>query len=182
MKTRIIGTFLMSAALMLGASKTPKPTAGSDTAIANELRQDILVYGRYSVFDNVSYGVTNGQVNLAGVVSDPSKKTAIDKLARSIRGVTGVNDDIQSLSDSPADNELRADVARAIYSNPVFDHYVSEEQQPVRIIVDRGQVTLEGVVQSNLEKEIAGVNASVAGLQHGPVVNDLQIVPASTKG
>jgi hyperosmotically inducible protein len=181
MKTRIFGAFLMSAALMFGATNTLKPTANNDAAIGAELRREIVAYGQYTVLDDVAYRVTNGQVDLTGVVTDPSKKKAIEKLAHAIRGVTTVNDNIQALSGSPIDNKLGAEVARAIYGSPVFDHYAYEEQKPVRIIVDRGHVTLEGAVQSELEKDVAGLNASAAGLQAGPVVNNLRVVPASQK-
>ncbi len=179
MKTRILGTFLMSAALMLGASKTTKPAPGSDAAIGNELRQEIVAYGQYTVYDDVAYRVANGQITLTGVVSDPSKKAGIDKLAHSIRGVTGVNDNIQALSGSLIDNKLRAQVAQAIYGSTVFDHYAYEQQKPVRVIVDHAHVTLEGVVQSQLEKDVAGLNAAAAGLRDGSVVNDLQVVTPS---
>jgi hyperosmotically inducible protein len=181
MKTRILGTFLMSAALMLGASKTSKPIPGTDAAIGTDLRREIVAYGHYTVLDDVAYRVTNGHVDLTGVVTDPSKKKAIEKLASAIRGVTSVNDNIQALPGSPIDNKLGTEVARAIYGSPVFDHYWYEQQKPVRIIVDQGHVTLEGVVQSKLEKDVAGVNAAAAGLQAGPVVNNLRVVPASQK-
>ncbi len=181
MKTRILGTFLMSAALMLGAPNTPTPNPGSDAAIGSELRREIVAYGQYTVMDDVAYRVTNGQVDLTGVVTDPSKKMTIEKLAHAIRGATSVNDNIQALPGSPLDNKLGTEVARAIYGSPVFDHYAYEEQKPVRIIVDQGHVTLEGSVQSELEKDVAGLNAGAAGLQAGPVVNNLRVVPASQK-
>jgi len=179
MKTRILGTLLMSAALTLGASESPKPAPGSDAAIGNQLRRDIVAYSDYSVFDDVAYGVTNGQVNLGGVVTDASKKTAIEKLARSVHGVTSVHDNIQVLTGGTVDNQLRTAIERAIYGTPVFDHYAYEGRKPVRIIVDHGHVTLEGVVQSQLEKDVAGVNAAAVGLREGPVSNNLQVAPAA---
>jgi hyperosmotically inducible protein len=181
MKTKILGIILMSSAVMLGASRTPQPNPGGDTAIANELRREIVAYSHYTVFDDVAYRVTNGQINLTGVVTDPSKKAAIDKLAHSIRGVNSVNDNIQALTGSPIDDRLRAAIARAIYTSPAFDHYRYEQQQPVRIIVSDGHVALQGVVQSQLEKNIAGMQATAAGLRNGPVVNNLQVVPAGQK-
>ncbi len=181
MKSRILGTFLMSAALMLGASKTAKLQTVSDAAIGTELHREIVAYAHCTVFDAVAYQVNDGRVSLSGVVTDPSKKKAMEDLARSIRGVTAVNDNIQALSNSPVDNRIRSEVAQAIYGNPVFDHYASEQQQPVRILVDHGRVTLQGVVQSDLEKKVAGLNAGTAGLRNGPVVNDLEVVPASRK-
>ena len=173
MRSTILATFLMGSALTLGAST--KPAAGSDAAIGNELRRQIVAYGHYTVFDDVAYRVTNGQVSLSGVVTDASKKTAMEKLARSIRGVTNVKDNIQALTGGPIDNLLRKQIAQAIYTAPVFDHYKYEAQKPVRIIVDHGRVTLEGIVQSQMEKDVAGLNAAGVGLRVGPVVNHLQV-------
>jgi osmotically-inducible protein OsmY len=175
MKSRILGTLLMSATLMMAASKTPKPAAGSDAAIAGELWQEIAAYGHYTVLDDVGCRVTNGRVDLTGVVTDRSKRTAIEKLARSIRGVTAVNDNIQALSGSPLDHRLGLEIAQAIYRSPVFDHYTYARQKPVRVIVDHGHVTLQGVVQSQLEKQVAGVNAAATGLRDGAVVNNLRV-------
>ncbi len=176
MKTRILGTFFMSAALMLGASKPV-----TDTAIGNELRRQIVAYSHYTVSDDVGYHVTNGQVNLTGMVTDRSKKIDIEKLASSIRGVAGVTDNIQVLPNSPIDRQLGAQIARSIYASPVFDRYTYAAQKPVRVIVDHGHVTLEGVVQTQLEKQVAGINAAAAGLRAGPIVNHLRVVPASQK-
>jgi hyperosmotically inducible protein len=50
----------------------------------------------------------------------------------------------------------------------------------IHIIVDNGHVTLEGVVGSQMDKNIAGIRASGAGLSFGPVVNNLQV--ENTKG
>ena len=45
---------------------------------------------------------------------------------------------------------------------------------PIHIIVKNGHVTLEGVVSSEMEKNLAAIRASSAGLSFGPVQNNLQ--------
>jgi osmotically-inducible protein OsmY len=49
----------------------------------------------------------------------------------------------------------------------------------IHIIVDNGHVTLTGVVDTQADKDVAGVRASAAGLSFGPVVNNLQVVHPS---
>jgi hypothetical protein len=42
-------------------------------------------------------------------------------------------------------------------------------------LVENGHVTLAGVVATEMDKNLAGVRASSAGLSFGPVVNNLQV-------
>ena len=45
----------------------------------------------------------------------------------------------------------------------------------IHIIVDNGKVTLTGAVNNAMEKQVAGMRASAAGLSFGPVVNNLTV-------
>ena len=56
---------------------------------------------------------------------------------------------------SQFDDELRYLIARAIYSNPHFVGYASMVNPPIHVIVERGRVTLEGVVNSEVERMLA---------------------------
>jgi hyperosmotically inducible protein len=73
------------------------------------------------------------------------------------------------------DDQLRRQVARAIYRDPMFTSYAMEPVPTIHIIVDNGHVTLEGVVRTDMEKNVAGVRASGAGLSFGKVTNNLQV-------
>ena len=70
------------------------------------------------------------------------------------------------------DDELRFRIARAIYSNTSFWNYAMMANPPIRIIVNRGRVSLEGVVQSNVERQLARSLAS--GFGAFDVKNDLK--------
>ena len=133
------------------------------------------MYPRYTIWDDVSFRVTAGQVELIGAVSQPYKKNDIEHLVRKVPGVTSVSDEIKVLPLSDQDDRLRQQVARAIYRDPVFTRYAIEPHPPIHIIVDNGHVTLTGLVSTETEKQIAGVRASTAGLSFGPVVNNLQV-------
>ena len=76
---------------------------------------------------------------------------------------------------SSFDDQLRLRLARAIYSDPALSRYAYMAHPPVHILVDNGRVTLVGVVDTQMEKNIAGMRASGAGLSFGPVVNDLVV-------
>ena len=73
-------------------------------------------------------------------------------------------------------------VARAIYRDPVLSRYGIQAVPPIHIIVDNGHVTLEGVVNTEMEKNVAGIRASGAGLSFGQVTNNLQVERPNKKG
>ena len=73
------------------------------------------------------------------------------------------------------DDQLRVQVARSIFRDPVLSRYAMQAVPPIHIIVENGHVTLEGVVSTEMEKNIAGLRASGAGLSFGPVVNHLRV-------
>jgi hyperosmotically inducible protein len=60
---------------------------------------------------------------------------------------------------SLADDRIRLAVARNIYRSDALDRYGFQSQPSIHIIVKQGRVTLEGVVDSESDKVIAGLKA-----------------------
>jgi hyperosmotically inducible protein len=160
------------------ASAADKPAAGTadtDNHLAAKVRHELLMYPRYTIWDDVTFRVADGTVELSGAVSQPYKKSDIEKIVRNLPGVTSIKDGIVVLPLSVEDDRLRARVARAIYGNANFTRYAIEPLPPIHIIVGNGHVRLEGVVATQFDKDLAGVRASAAGMSFGPVVNNLQV-------
>ena len=179
MRLASIGKSLLAATLLAGglahASNQPTALPGSDADVAQRVRHEILTYPRYTLWDDIAYRVSNGQVELSGAVTQPYKKSDIEHLVKAIPGVTSLSDRIEVLPLSPMDDRLRMQVARAIYSDPTLSRYSLGAIPAIHIIVDNGHVTLEGVVQTAMDKQIAGLRANAAGLSFGSVVNHLQV-------
>ena len=182
MKPRILGRFLMAGALLASAgfvgaadrSSASVPSTNGD--IAKEVRHEIVMYPYYTLWDDISFRVAdNGTVELMGAVSQPYKKVDIERLVRRLPGVSAVKDDITVLPVSFEDDRLRLRVARAIYSEPTLQRYALQAVPPIHIIVENGHVRLEGVVNNQFEKNLAGLRAAGAGLSFGPVVNNLEV-------
>ena len=70
-----------------------------------------------------------------------------------------VVDNINVLPTSPMDDDIRLSVARAIYGNSTLSKYAIDPQKPIRIVVDNGHVTLYGVVDNQMDKQIAEMQA-----------------------
>ena len=112
-------------------------------------------YTQFTIFDNIEASVTEGRVVLTGWVTMPFKKDDIERRVRKVEGVTGREQRIEVLPVSQFDDELRFRIARAIYGNSSFWNYAAMANPPIHIVVNRGRVTLTGVVQSNVERMLA---------------------------
>ncbi len=134
-----------------------------DFQVANDVVKKINTYERFSIFDDVNVQVRGGLVTLTGKVTMPFKATDIAKRVAKVDGVKGVNNRIEALPASLLDDNLRYRIARAIYWNPEFVSYAARSNPPIHIIVDRGRVTLTGVVNSEVDKMLAKSLASFSG-------------------
>jgi hyperosmotically inducible periplasmic protein len=180
MKPYFGASFLMAAALLVGAgvagaadNHAPKPQ--TDASLTESIRHAVVMYPRYSIFDDLYVQVENGNVHVSGVVSQPFKKSDLDKIVRSVAGDRPVQDDVRVLPLSANDEQLRLRVARSIYGDMTMTKYAIQPLKPIHIIVENGHVTLTGVVATNFDKQIAGTRAATAGMSFGPVVNNLQV-------
>lgn len=159
---------------MASADQMPAP-ADNDAQIAQKIVHEIRMYPRYTIFDNVNVKVHDGEVDLIGQVSQPFKKGDMGRLAQHVAGVRSVTNEIEVLPTSLFDDRLRLQIARSIYRDPSLSRYAIEAIPPIHVIVDNGHVTLEGVVNNDMEKTIAGIRASQVGLSFGQVVNNLRV-------
>jgi hyperosmotically inducible protein len=154
MKNTIAAT-LLGLTLLLSPSIASAQVETRDRLVAEQVSQQVLRYTQYTIFDGVSASVENGRVILTGWVTMPYKKDDIEQRVRRIDGVTAIENAIAVLPVSHFDDELRFRIARAIYGNSSFWQYASMANPPIHILVNGGRVTLEGVVNSNIERMLA---------------------------
>src|SRR6266550_305475 len=146
--------------------------------IQKEVRHELLMLPYFGVFDNIAYKVDGYKVTLMGQVTRPTLKSDSERVVKGIEGVEQVDNQIEVLPPSPMDDRLRLRLYRAIYGFPSLQKYSLGVQQPIRIIVKSGRVTLEGVVDNETDKNTAGIRAnSVSGVFS--VTNNLQVVKPS---
>ncbi len=149
------------------------PDAVMEKQIAERLTYDRQYMGQ--IFNALTVKVHNGVVTVGGEVLDyPDRDSALD-IVDDTDGVKGVIDHIQVAPLSPMDDQIRFMAARAIYGNPQFERYAINPAHPIRIVVLNGHVTLEGVVNSEVDKTAAGMAvSSIPGVFS--VKNNLQVV------
>lgn len=163
------------------AATTGTAGASTDEQVASKVRHEIVMYPWYTIWDNVNIRVRDGEVDLTGQVNQPYKKADMGRLAQRVPGVRGVTNELKVLPTSFFDDRIRLQVARAIYRDPVLSRYGIQAIPPIHIIVDNGHVTLEGVVNNEMEKNVAGMRAGQVGLSFGEVTNNLRVENPSKK-
>jgi len=146
----------------------------SQARILEEVRHQLVMLPYYSVFDNLAYRVDGGSVTLFGQVTRPTLKDDAERAVKRIEGVERVKNEIEVLPLSPDDDRIRLATFRAIYGDPGLNRYAHQAVPPIHIIVKNGHVTLEGVVATEADKNLAGIRAnSVPGVFS--VTNNLRV-------
>lgn len=135
----------------------------SDRVLFERVAEAVFTYPQYGVFDSVDVDVQDLVVALSGRVTNPRKRTEIEKRALEIDGVRSLTNEIGVLPVSPADDELRFRVARSIYNHPMFWMHGQRPVPPIHIIVEHGRVTLTGLADSEAQRTMAASLAQVSG-------------------
>ena len=165
----------------IAKDKDQKPTiqaernpAAARSRLEKEVRHELVMLPYFTVFDNLGYRVNGNTVELTGQVTKPTLKSSAERVVKSIEGVESVTNNIEVLPNSPNDDRLRVAVYRAVYGNASLQVYNQRYLAPIRIIVKNGNVTLEGVVGSEMDKNMANVQANgVSGVFS--VTNNLEV-------
>jgi osmotically-inducible protein OsmY len=171
MVRRAVLTWLTGLVILVPA--TLSSAQRSDLQVIRDVQREVSRYSFYNVFDDVNIELERGGVlTLTGSVTQPYKKEDLGRLASSVSGVKEVHNNLKVLPVSQFDDELRYRIARAIYGNSAFWQYAARPDPPIHIIVDRGHVTLTGIVDSEVDRELA--RALAFQFEAFSVTNELQ--------
>src|SRR5437588_13074397 len=128
--------------------------------LAKQVRHQLAMLPWYSVFDNLAFRIDRDKVTLLGQVTRPVLKSDAEAAVKSIEGVASVKNEIEVLPLSAMDDQLRRAVYRAIYSGPGLQRYGLGAIPSIHIIVKNGNVTLEGIVDSEMDRNLANLRAN----------------------
>src|SRR6266849_1906728 len=120
--------------------------------VSKEVYHELVMLPQLSIFDNLAYRIDSpGKVTLLGQVRNAVLKGEAE---------SAVNNQIESLPPSPSDDRIRRQVARAIFNDDNLFPYSMGSVPPIHIIVKGGRVALEGVVNSQGDKDRASLRAN----------------------
>lgn len=144
------------------------------TRFQEEIRHELAMLPWVGIFDNLEFQVNGGHVTLLGAVTRPTVKSSAENVVRRIEGVETVTNNIEVLPLSPFDDRIRLAAYRAIYGYGPLQRYGLNPQAPIRIIVKNGNITLEGIVANEMDRNLANIRANgVSGAFS--VTNDLRV-------
>jgi hyperosmotically inducible protein len=182
-KNCLAGLVLLSfgiTAVGVAQSKSHPITPKAVQRIEKEVRHQLLMLPYFGVFDNLAFKVNGYDVTLLGQVARPTLRDDAARAVKGIEGVEKVDNQIEVLPTSFNDDRLRQDLFRAIYGYAALQRYSLPPQKPIKIIVKNGHVALEGVVDNQMDRNLANVQAnSVPGVFS--VQNNLQVTPSTKK-
>jgi hyperosmotically inducible protein len=169
---RTAAILLLAGAPLLAADRQRMGTP--QDRLTREVRHELVMLPYYGVFDNLAYKVDGRHVTLYGQVTRPTLKSDAENVVKNVEGVEGVTNNIEVLPLSSNDDRIRLAVYRAVYGQPALQRYQLAAVPSIHIIVRNGNVTLEGVVANEGDRNIANVQAnSVPGVFS--VKNNLQV-------
>lgn len=151
----------------------------SEPQMLAQAYHNVVMYYAYGMFDYVALSAQNGTLVVDGYVTQPFKKVDLERTLQSVKGVAAIQNNLKVLPLSNIDDRLRMQLARAIYGNSNFMPYRDLALPPIHIIVDNGNVILDGVVNNNMDRNMAGIIARGTGLSFS-VTNNLQVARPRT--
>ena len=169
---------------------------------AEAIHNAIMSLTDYDVFDWVTFDIQGPTVVLNGYASRPILKNSVQNVVAKVPGVKDVMNNIKVLPLSSYDDQLRTRLYFKIYDYSPLAQYNPNWGTPlfnsaarmtsgltydppsgphsIHIIVDNGHVILEGVVNTEGDRILAGSQArSTAGVFS--VENDLAVLHGSAK-
>ncbi|HEV3470127.1 MAG TPA: BON domain-containing protein [Pyrinomonadaceae bacterium] len=168
---------VFAAAVITAAAAAPavgQEPAGREQ-LMKKVRKELVTLPWYGVFDNLEYSVEGSTVTLFGQVVQPSTRRDAERRVARLKGVERVVNNIEVLPLSGFDDSLRRQTYRALFgwNSPLF-RYGRGVNPSIHIVVNRGHVTLEGVVSNEADANIARMRVlSVPGVFS--VTNNLRV-------
>jgi hyperosmotically inducible periplasmic protein len=151
--------FLLIATALIFLSFSGSVMAQGNNRLDRQIRKEILTLPYYGVFDAIGYQVNGNDVTLSGFVVRPSTKRDAEEAVADINGVGRVINNIQVLPLSPSDDRIRYRLLRTLSNTGSLYRYFLGANPGIRIIVDRGRVSLEGYVDNKGDANLAYITA-----------------------
>jgi hyperosmotically inducible protein len=142
-----------------------KAQPASYEQVTKKVRKELVMLPYFGVFDNLAYKVEGSTVTLYGQVVRPSTRSDAARRVARIQGVERVVNNIEVLPLSGFDDEIRLRTFRELQRSGNLFYYLRGANPSIHIVVNRGHVTLEGVVSTEGDRNLANIAArSVPGV------------------
>jgi hypothetical protein len=164
------------------------PAAATEKSTVEQIRNELLQLPYYGVFDFLAFSYDKGTVTLMGFAYRPTLKGDATRAVKRVPGVDNIVDKIEELPVSMTDDDARWQTYYKIYGDPflskyhpgggmlwghnhafgtgfhrmgpaAFPGFEPAGDYPIHVIVKNGRIALYGVVDSEADKNVAGIKA-----------------------
>ena len=164
----------LSFALATGASAADAPRYTGAQGLNRSIYHELIMLPQLTIFDDLSFQAEDGTVTLTGQVRNAVLKDEAASVVKRLAGVDHINNEIEILPASFNDDRIRRETARALFRDSQLFRYSIGALPSIHIIVKNGHVSLRGIVDTQSDKNIAGIRANgVPGVFS--VENNLQV-------
>ncbi|HLA09222.1 MAG TPA: BON domain-containing protein [Pyrinomonadaceae bacterium] len=161
----IVGATLLIGLLCMTGFAQDRRSAPSRADLLQKIRKELVTLPWYGVFDNLAFRLDGSTVTLYGQVVKPTTRSDAERRVERLNGVSRVINQIRVLPLSSFDDDIRRRTYAEISRKGSLYRYFLGANPSIHIIVDRGHVTLEGVVANRADANLAYIAArSVPGV------------------
>lgn len=159
---RFIRNLFILTVAILGLSQVQVNAQGfSQRNLEQKVFKEIIRLPYYGVFDNIAFRVDGDTVTLMGKVVQPVTRKSAERVVERLDGVNNVVNNIQVLPLSNFDDSIRLQTLRTLQTRggSLYRYFLGANPS-VKIIVDGGNITLEGFVANRGDRNLANILAN----------------------
>lgn len=179
-KSKIVTLAMLLA--VVGSVAVAAPSSKEMTVnykVDERVRKELVTLPFYGVFDNLAFKREGSTVTLYGQVVRPTTRSSAERRVKQLEGVEQVVNNIEVLSLSTFDDDIRLRTYYTVFNTGSLYRYALGANPSLHIVVNRGRVTLEGVVGNKGDAQLAYIAArGVPGVFE--VTNNLRVEGAKS--
>ena len=157
-KLASLAAAVVLAATLAGATQAKEQATGRQR-VMEKIRKELVTLPFYGVFDNLAYSFDGQTATLYGQVVRPTTRSDAERRVRKIAGVARVINQIEVLPLSSHDDSIRRRAYRQIFGTASLYRYALGANPSLHLVVNRGHLTLEGVVGNEGDRNLARIAA-----------------------
>ena len=150
----------LTASLTASAASNRQEGSVRNFGFTESIRKQLARLPYYGVFDNLAFELNGNTVVLYGQVVRPTTKREAERRVAKMEGVERVINKIEVLPPSSFDDSIRRRVYNAVFRTGGLYRYAMGANPSIHIVVNRGRVSLEGVVSNQMDSQLAYMAAN----------------------